>query len=68
MAEEGEKPGGAASLEGMRDWLLTLEKRVTELEREQGLARRRRRRGFWAFVILLVLYALVLNLEMIAFD
>ena len=64
MPEAGRKPEGVASLEGLRDWLLVLEQRVTELEREQQLARRRRRRGFWAFVIVMVLYALVLNYEM----
>ena len=52
--------------EGVREWLVQLERRVSELERERTLTLRRRRRMFWYIAVMVILYLLmttyVLNL------
>ncbi len=57
MAEEGLEKR-ATSLEGLREWLLQLEHRLSDLERESERARRRRRRMFWYFIVMLAVYLL----------
>ncbi len=42
-----------------REWLLALERLVSELERAQELAERRRRRSFWLMAVAVVLYVLL---------
>ena len=50
------KPPGP---DGTREWLLQLERRVSDLERERALAEKRRRRSFWYIATVVVLYALL---------
>lgn len=50
------KPPGP---EGVREWLLALERRVAELERIHAAAERRRRRSFWLMAVAVVLYVLL---------
>ena len=55
-----ERPQAAAGQDGVREWLLQLERRVTELERAGVLAERRRRRGFWVMAAAVVVYLLLI--------
>jgi len=55
-----EKREGADMPAGVREWLLQLERRVSELEHERVLARRRRLRGFVYLLVVLVAYAVYL--------
>jgi hypothetical protein len=50
-----------AGPDGVREWLLQLERRVTELERAGARAERRRRHGFWVMVVVVVAYVLLLS-------
>ena len=56
-----ERPQAAAGTEGVREWLLQLERRVSELERAGALAERRRRRGFWVMAVVVVVYVLLFS-------
>jgi len=50
------KPSGA---DPTREWLLALERRVSELERAQVAGERRRRRSFWLMAVAVILYMLL---------
>lgn len=49
-------PSGA---DPTREWLLALERRVSELERARLAEERRRRRSFWLMAVAVVLYVLL---------
>lgn len=55
-----ERETAAGTPDSTREWLLQLERRVTEIERENARARRRRRRSFWYFAVVVILYLLVM--------
>lgn len=50
------KPSGA---DPTREWLLALERRVSELERVRLVDERRRRRSLWLMAVAVVLYVLL---------
>ena len=54
-----ERQKGDETLDGMREWLMQLERRVTEIESENARARLRRRRAFWYFSIMVIAYLLL---------
>lgn len=49
----------SSGLDPTREWLLTLERRVTELERARLAEERRRRRSLWFMAVAVVLYVLL---------
>ena len=56
-----EERSQAAGPDGVREWLLQLERRVSELERAGAQAERRRRRGFWAMAVVVVVYVVLFS-------
>ena len=58
------REGGAGKPDGTREWLLQLERRVTELERAAEKAQRTRRRSVLFMLLAGVLYVLVVYWEM----
>ena len=55
----GDKHGGPGDPDGVREWLLQLERRVSELEHERALTLRRRRRMFWYIALMAIAYLLM---------
>jgi len=56
-----ERPQAAAGTDGVREWLLQLERRVSELEHAATQAERRRRRGFWIMAAVVIVYVLLVS-------
>jgi len=61
---EETREGGPAKPDAIREWLLQLERRVDELEREAAKRERARRRSLLYFLLAGVLYVLVVYWEM----
>lgn len=61
---EQEREQAAGKPDGTREWLLQLERRVTELEREAAKKERGRRRSLVLMLVAGVLYVLVVYWQM----
>ena len=61
---EQEREQAAGNPDGTREWLLQLERRVTELQREAAKKERTRRRSLLFMLLAGVLYVLVVYWEM----